>query len=467
MSQEANETFCQAKSLLSELIKIPEILETIGDGETRNASMVYTRAVTLWLLVLQRLGGGLTLQSVVSELVKQHRDLLPKNRRVIDETLSENVSAYNAARSRMPLQAIVDFDRCVCDYLASIAPPAFDDKRVFLLDGSTTTLEPTPELKEAFPPASNQHGESVWPVARLLVAHEMQTGCAMVPQIDPMYGPNNKGETAQAVHAIRQLPDNSIVMADSAFGIFSVAWECRESNKNFLLRLTNQRYKFHNKKATLVEESPTHRTYHLVWKPSAAERRTNPHLPADASLQVFIHQIVVSNGEKINLVSDIEADAVSVGELYKRRYDVEFDIRDIKVTMDTENIRATKLDTIMKELHASIIAYNLVMQFRRQAAKLANIAPRRLSFTGVWTTFCYHLLYPEIKTYEEWTVAYLEALISAAQRRLPNRKTKRSYPRKAHPRRQKSTKFQKQLRKEKAKQAKQAAQMEQAHSPPE
>ena len=55
--------------------------------------------------------------------------------------------------------------------------------------------------------------------------------------------------------------------------------------------------------------------------------------------------------------------------------------------MDTENIRAKKLDTVMKELLGSVIAYNLVAQFRRQAAELARVKPRRLSFTGTWLTF--------------------------------------------------------------------------------
>ena len=42
---------------------------------------------------------------------------------------------------------------------------------------------------------------------------------------------------------------------------------------------------------------------------------------------------------------------------------------------------------VKKELLTSLVAYNLVIQFRRQAAKLADAAPRRLSFTGVWNRF--------------------------------------------------------------------------------
>jgi hypothetical protein len=39
-----------------------------------------------------------------------------------------------------------------------------------------------------------------------------------------------------------------------------------------------------------------------------------------------------------------------------------------------------QLDAMMKkELLTSLVAYNFVIQFRRQAAKLANVAPRRLA----------------------------------------------------------------------------------------
>ena len=35
-------------------------------------------------------------------------------------------------------------------------------------------------------------------------------------------------------------------------------------------------------------------------------------------------------------------------------------------------------------LLGSVIAYNLVAPFRRQAAELVNVKPRQLSFSGVW-----------------------------------------------------------------------------------
>lgn len=447
--QATQEQFCRAKMLLSELLGLPSIKNELEGDVGSPTAKVYTRAPTLWLLVLQRLGGGLTLEGAVKDLIENHSDILPQNRRVSEGRLSENNSAYNKARQKCPIKVVEEFSHRVCDHLARRAEPAFEGKRVFTLDGTTITLPPTPALKKAFPPATNQHGESVWPVAMLMVAHEMQTGCALVPQVDPMYGPNNSSENKQAQLVIDRLPANSIVMADIGFGVFSVAFHTQRRGKEFLLRLSKQRYKSHLKTATLVEEGPGYRTHHLIWKPSAKERKNHPDLPADASVEVFIHQLDLDNGQTLELVTNIEIDALSVGQLYRRRYDVEFDIRDLKVTMDTEKIRAKSVDTMMKELLGSVIAYNLVAQLRKQAAKLINVPPRRLSFSGVWTTFKYDLLFKNFTTLEEWTLAYHKALVSASGRKLPNRSEPRSYPRLAHTRRQKSTKFMKSLQKQK------------------
>ena len=100
-----------------------------------------------------------------------------------------------------------------------------------------------------------------------------------------------------------------------------------------------------------------------------------------------------------------------------------------------------------KELLTSMVACNLVIQFRRQAAQLANVAPRRLSFTEVLNTFNSFLLHFEPNSMADWLSRYEEALKIASRSKLPNRPG-RSHPRRAHPRRPKSTKFMKQQAKQ-------------------
>jgi hypothetical protein len=100
----------------------------------------------------------------------------------------------------------------------------------------------------------------------LMLASEMQSGCVLLPQIDPMYGENNASEAVQAQRILTKLAGNSIVMADAGFGIYSVAHHSILAGHDFLFRLSHSRFKALRKKAELIDEGPSHKTYHLLWR---------------------------------------------------------------------------------------------------------------------------------------------------------------------------------------------------------
>jgi len=273
-TSETEADFSKSKQLLNELFDLPDLQAVFeGEGNLRS-NKVYTQAPTLLLLILQRLGGGLTLDGAVKELLEHHRDLLPRNRRVEQGTLSQNNSSYNKARQLLPIEKVKAFSNAICNHLAAHSTPVWQGRRVMILDGTTITLPPTPELKQAFPPASNQHGESVWPVAKLMVASEMATGCVLVPEIGAMYGENNTSEATQAQQMINRLPEDALVLGDSGFGIFQVAYHCADRGREFLFRLSAQRFKALKKQATLVEQLPGFATWHLLWKPRQKTAKT-------------------------------------------------------------------------------------------------------------------------------------------------------------------------------------------------
>lgn len=439
-----NHEFYSAMKLLNELI--PE--EELKSLQPSAANTVYTALVTLWMLTLQRLGGGKSLDGIVKDVLSNNREIFPQNKRVEEGTLSFSSAAYSDARQRLKLETTEYFANRVCDSLIDLSAPAFGGRRVFIIDGTTITLPPTPELQEAFPPATNQFGETVWPVAMLMVAHELQSGCALPPEIGAMYGENNTSEAKQAKAIAKRIPRGDTVMADSGFGIFGVAYNLVYSGHPILLRMTKSRFKRVRRKATLIEDREGRRTYQVDWTPTAKEFKSHPELPKDASLDVFLHEVPLENGDVLYLVTTLAIPSEMAAEYYSRRYDVEHDIRDVKVTLNTERIRARSVEMVKKELLTSIVAYNLVVQFRRQAAALADVPPRRLSFTEVWDTFCKFVIEKAPCDAATWTERYDEALHLAAKYcKLPNRSKPRNYPRKAHPRRPKSTKFMKRQRK--------------------
>lgn len=401
---------------------------------------VYTTLVTLWMLTLQRLGGGKSLAAVIQDVLTHSRSLLPDNKRVRDGTLSGKSGAYSEARKRLPLETVQMFAERVSQSLIDLSPPSLDGRRAFIIDGTTMTLAPTSNLREAYPPATNQHGETVWPVMMLMVAHELQSGCALIPEFGAMYGPDNTSEARQAAAIGRRILPGSLVLADAGFGIFRVAHAMVGVGHDILFRLTKSRFKSLRRQAEKIDQTGHSVHYRLTWVPSAKDRQTNPDLAADAHLEVFLHEVELKNGERLYVVTTLAVPSDLAAEYYGRRYDVEHDIRDMKVSLGLENIRAKSDEMVQKELLCSVVAYNLVVQLRREAAKIAGVQPRRLSFTGVWTTMQVCLLQQPPCTALVWLERYENALKYAAGHKLPNRPG-RSYPRRAHPRRAKSTKF--------------------------
>ena len=406
---------------------------------------MYSTSIVLWMLVYQRMNRDSSLEAAVKMLLETSPSFLPQNKRVDEGTLSPNTGAYSRARKRLPLDAAYCMADRVSQSLIEATEPSFEGRRGFLLDGTTITLAPEPALLKAFPPASNQHGESAFPTALLVVAHELASGAALQPIVGAMYGENAVSETALVRDAIAQMPEDGITVADAGFGIFSVAWEAHQARRDFLLRLTRQRFMAMCRKATAVERDARSTTYSLTWRPSAKEIRNHPEWPQNPALDVRLHEIKIHDSLTLYLVSSLPHSAECLSNLYRRRVDIEIDIRNIKVVLKTENIAARSVSMFHKELMASMVAYNLVIQFRRQAAKLADVPPRRLSFKRTWTTFKTRLWSKIFTDAAECRIQYRKVLASAAKEKLPNRPD-RSYERETYNKRDKSTSFKKRKR---------------------
>ena len=430
--------FQQAFRLLEGLVDLTQADQLCPLGD----QAVYTTSIVLWMLVYQRMNPDSSLEAAVKMLLDSRPAFLPDNKRVTGNTLSSKTGAYSRARSRLPVEMARWLATQVSQSLIAQTEPTFEGRRVFLFDGTTITLAPEAELQQQFPPASNQHGEGVWPVALLVVAHELASGAALLPAVGAMYGPQAVSETALLRELLPQLPSDGIVLADAGYGIFRVAWDVAHSGRSFVLRLTPQRFRAAKKKSTLADSGPGWSTYALRWRPTPKERRNHPELPPDAELTVRLHEQSLENGKTLCFITDLPQSTTVLSGLYRHRGDVEIDIRNIKVVLNTEQIRARSVAMFEKELWTSLVAYNLVIQFRRQAAALAHKAPRQMSFKRTWTTFRQFLWTKPPMTAPEWRAQYERALGYAMQDTLPNRPG-RSYPREVYRRRAKSSHFQK------------------------
>ena len=75
-----------------------------------------------------------------------------------------------------------------------------------------------------------------------------------------------------------------------------------------------------------------------------------------------------------------DAPKATLKALYRNRWNVELDLRNIKTTLGMEHLRCKTPEMALKELWVYLLAYNLIRLPTAQAALLADQIPRQLSF---------------------------------------------------------------------------------------
>jgi hypothetical protein len=407
----------------------------LNDLDPKAAQAAYTPWVVTWLLVFQRLNGNATLNDAVSEfLFRFPPQALPDCQRAQQRRLSANSGAYSLARTKLDARVLYWAAENLSDSLVATYPPSWAGRRAYILDGTTVQLAPTLPLRVAYPPASNQHGSSHWPILHLVTAHELQSGLAVLPEYGPMYGPEARSELSLTVGLLPRLPERSLLLADRNFGVFAFAWAATQAKHDVLVRLTQPRFHALRKKARQVAAGK----WEVTWRASRWDRQSHQDLPEGALVQGWLHEVKVSDQLTLWLFTTLDATGPQLAGLYHQRQDVETDIRDLKETLVLTEMTSKSVAMVEKELVAAVLAYNLANQVRRLAAQRLKVPPRRLSFAGVWSllkAFAQGLLAG--KTGAEAEAEFERLLRAAGQRQLPHRAKGRTYPREVITRRRK------------------------------
>jgi hypothetical protein len=427
-------------SLFQQLLPATFVEETYTQAGVRHNNGVYAPLVVMWLMVAQRLHGGASLESAVLELLRGlPASFWPRPCKRVRQWREQNkapssyTGAYNQARQALPRVIVEKSCDRIFEQLGTPMDqtPSPEVTRAFLLDGSSVRAAHSPALRELYPPGSNQHGEGHWPLLRVLVAHDLQTGLAMRPEWGAMHGPDAVSEQALLERAIDRLPSGSTVIGDANFGVFSVAYTAAQREHPVLLRLTADRARH------LAGGALQHGINRaLVWKPSPADRKSHPDLPADACVRgrLIVRQVRPDNGAAsflLAIFTTLPWSPREVFRLYGQRWGIETDLRTLKSTLRLDQLTCSTPDMVAKEIDLGIAAYNLVRAVIGLAARQSGIPPRGYSFTKVRKII--EVFAPVLGGAPNRQTAsriFNQMMNCVQQSKLPSRKRKRaSYPR--------------------------------------
>lgn len=423
--------------MLERLVATTFLEDVLRRAQMQWRDGIYTPQVVIWLMMVQRLQPKGSLSAAVQTLAENTSlPVLSAAKRVREDKISAATGGYCQARTKLPtLVAVEVADHIVEQWQHEMREERPDLPRpVFLLDGSSLQLQDQSELRASFPPARNQHGESHWPMLRLVLFHNLRSGLAQRPSWGPMYGPQTVSEQELAEQALQRLPADAVVIADRNFGIFSQAYAVADSQRDCVLRLTAERA--HSVLPDLALQPGLDRA--VTWRVSRYDRKRHPELPPEAQVN---GRLVVAflpseakkpsqGDQRIYLFTTLSLPAAELLALYGLRWNIETDLRSLKQTVRLHRLSSKSVAMMEKELLLAVSAYNLVRAVQCLAARQAGISPRQLSFSRVQDVVNAFLPAMNAATSDQEYQRHVDRLLRrAAQCRLPKRPQRRAYPR--------------------------------------
>lgn len=415
----------QILELFEELSQEGGLWESLRpEGSDFSRRRAYSLGVVVRLMIVQRLVGSGTLSAAVQYWLQS------RSKEKAQTTLSPRTGAYSQARRKLPRKIAAQVLDLIVERLSGWLPrnAILPGRPVFVLDGSTLSLPHAPELVEAYPPPRNQYGASHWPLLRVVVLQDVQTGLALAPHWGPHHGAKAVGEQELALEAIPDLPEQAVVIGDRNFGVFVIAWAAAQHRRDVLVRLTKQRAEaLAGVPLTAAGERP------VCWKPTRFDRCGGP-FPKEAAVPGRLVCLPAQNRDAqepfLYFFTTLTLTPLRLGDLYRLRWNVETDLRSLKQTVRLQQLASRSCDMLAKELLLAVATYNLVRAVICLAAEKAQVEPRRLSFTSTYTlveTFLPDILVASSK--RQWTECWERILSIATAYQLPVRAKPRSYPR--------------------------------------
>lgn len=348
---------------------------------------VYTPDVTLWAFLSQVL------------FKAEHRSCLAAVSRVFvllvalgRPPCAKNSGAYCRARAKIPTRVIRGLATRTADRAERRLPEAWlwRGRHVKLVDGFTVSMPDTPANQEAYPQANTQQPGVGFPLARCVVLLSLATGMAADLEIGP-YAGKETGETALLRALLERLHDGDVVLADRHYCSYFMVALLLALGVDFVVRLHQCRTADFRRGRRLGPGD------HVVsWQRPAQPEWMDDATYASMPESITVREVQVQVREPgfrtesfvvVTTLLDAETyTAADVGELYRKRWLAELDIRVIKSTLGFDVLRCLTPEMARKELWTALLAYNLIRQTMLQAAEQADCSPRELSFAHALQT---------------------------------------------------------------------------------
>jgi hypothetical protein len=355
------------------LLTGPQMLESVEQQLPVHRERLFPPTETLSMFLAQVLSvDGSCQQAVNDARLKRIIDGLPR--------CSSRTSAYCQARARLPTPMIARLTRQVGGMISESAPAGWhwQNRPVRLVDGASVTLADTEENQAVYPQPSSQKAGLGFPICRTVALICLGSGGLLNAATGPCQG---KGSDEQSLlrGMLETLETGDILLGDAFYSTYFLLCDLVQRGidgvfEQYGARKCSTDFRTGEKLGTrdhlIVLDKPKK-------KPDWMTQEAYDQAPATLKVREF------KAGGKIMVTTFLDSHAAPKNQLkvlYRRRWNVELDLRNIKTTLGMEQLRCKSPEMAIKELWAYLLAYNMIRLLMAQAAMLADQVPRQLSF---------------------------------------------------------------------------------------
>jgi hypothetical protein len=341
----------------------------------------YTPLVTLWTFLTQVLDPDHSCRKAVSSL----------NSFLVSQcqpAVSPDTSNYCKARKRLLLSFIIRLVRMTGALLEANASSAWlwKGRSVRMVDGSTASMPDTPANQRAYPQPVSQKPGVGFPLARFVVIISLATGAVLDAALGPCFG-KRTGETSLLRTLLQRMKAGSILLGDRSFASYFGIAELRGRQIDGVFRM-HQRRKIDFRRGRCLGI-----TDHIVnWqnpeRPEWMDEATYAQMPDEIRVRELrykveqpgyrVHEIVLVT----TLLDSVVYTKEDLADLFLKRWNIELDLRSIKIVMQMDVLRCKSPDLVDKEIWVHMLAYNIIRKFMATAAAKNGAEPREMSFKG-------------------------------------------------------------------------------------
>jgi len=334
-----------------------------------NRNRIYTQEKTLSMFVSQSINQDGSCQNVVSKLALNR-----------DDKTSISTSGYCKARNRLSVSTIKNLTKDIALKNEKKIDNnwRYRDKNVYLIDGTTLTMPDTEKNQKEYPQSKSQKEGLGFPICRIVSIMSLATGLMIDANIGK-YSGKETGEQALLRPMLHNFKKGDIVLADAMYSTYTLLAYMIEKEIDIVFVQNGAR----SRKIDFTKGEILNSNDHII---TIKAPKSIPTWMSDEEIKTLpktirIREINISGKILITtMLCPRKTTVIAIKNLYKERWNIEVDFRNIKSTLDLHSFKCKSPEMVIKEMWINFLAYNLIRTLMLESALYSKILPRQISF---------------------------------------------------------------------------------------